>query len=335
MGKQSSVAVPEDRPTVVPYGQMFSIGVVLSAGGMLGDPWHAGVLGRLEEVTGWDTRTADLMVGTSAGSITAVTIRAGVAAIDRKAHFEGGPVSAEAQAIYERIVTPYEEPPVDRDWRPSSPKMALKAAWPPWKTDPIRFAVANLPRGARSGEPLETRMNELHPGPWTADPTWIVAVRLADGRRVVFGRDDIRGNVGQAVRSSTAVPGVYVPGSVGEREYVDGGVHSSTNADLTAMLGFDLVIISSAMTATEDSRSITSPQRAWWSRKLDDEVAEIRSRGTAVAVIQPDADTLPALDKEADDARVAATQAGATAADTALAGPDGVGMRELIARAAV
>lgn len=315
---------------------MFSIGLVLSAGGVLGDPWHSGVLGRLQEVTGWDARTADLIVGTSAGSITAVTLRAGVAAVDRKIHFEGGPISPDAQAIYDRIVTPYEEPPVERDWRPSSPKMALRAAWPPWDIDPVRLAVANLPRGGRSGEPLERRMNELHPDTWTADPTWIVAVRLSDGRRVVFGRDDVRGSIGQAVRSSTAVPGAYSPGRVGEREYVDGGVHSSTNADLTAMLGFDLVIVSSAMTAAEHARSwVSEPQRAWFSNKLDDEVAEIRARGTAVAIVQPDELTLPSLDTEADDARVAATRAGSAAVDTLLAGPDGDGLRELIARGRV
>lgn len=276
------------------------------------------------------------MVGTSAGSITAITLRAGVAPVDRKMHFTGGPISAEAQAIYDRITTPYDEPVTDRVWRPSSLKMAARAAWPPWKIDPVRVAVANLPRGTRSGEPLERRMNELLPQTWPDAPTWIVAVRLHDGRRVVFGRDDIKGSIGQAVRSSAAVPGVYTPGRVGEREYVDGGVHSSTNADLTAMLGFDLVLVSSAMTATEKARSwATDPTRAWFSNKLDDEVAMVRNRGTAVAVVQPDRATLPGLDKSADGARIAATEAGAAAVDRLLAGPDGTGLAELIARATV
>ena len=313
---------------------MFSIGLVLSAGGMLGDPWHTGVLGRLQETTGWDARTTALIVGTSAGSINAVTLRAGVSAIDRKVHLSGGPVSPKTQAIYNRITTPYEEPDIDRVWRPASPKMAMRAAWPPWKADPVRIAFGNAPRGTKSGEPLEKRMNELHPERWTAQPTWIVAVDMSDGRRIVFGRDDVKGNIGQAVRSSTAMPGIHTPGRVGEREYVDGGVHSSTNADLTAMLGFDLVIVSSAMTTTKGRRNwITEPTRAWFSRKLDDEVAEVRSRGTAIVVVQPDAETLPMLDKTADNARAVATRAGAAAVDRVLAGPDGAGLRELISRA--
>ncbi|MFT5202702.1 MAG: NTE family protein [Candidatus Aldehydirespiratoraceae bacterium] len=320
------------RPSY-PLTQMFSIGLVLSAGGPLGDPWHSGVLGRLEELTGWDARTADLIVGTSAGSITAVTLRAGVSAIDRKIHFEGGPVSPDAQTIYDRITTPYEEPEGDRNWRPSSPKMALKAAWPPWKADPVRIAMANLPRGTKSGESLEKRMNELMPDGWPDQRLWITAVRMSDGRRVVFGRDDIRGNIGQAVRSSAAVPGVYTPGLVGEREYVDGGVHSSTNLDLAGMLGFDLVVVSSAMTAVEGSRSwISDPTRAWFSGKLDDEVAAVRARGTAVLVVEPDADTLPSLDKNADNARPAAVAAGAASVDRVFADPNGEGLRTLLER---
>jgi NTE family protein len=313
---------------------MFSIGLVLSAGGVLGDPWHSGVLGRLQEATGYDARDADLIVGTSAGAITAVTTRAGVSAVDRALHFSGGPISPEAEAIYSRITTPYSEPDLERDWRPLSPKMALKAAWPPWRPDPVRLAVANLPRGTKSGASLAARMNEMHSDGWPSEPTWIVAVRSADGRRIVFGRDDVRGDVGQAVQASSAVPGAYMPAKIGEREYVDGGVHSSTNADLTAPLGFDLVIVSSVMTATPGNRSrLADPTRAWFSAKLDAEAAAVRNRGTAVLIIEPDGDALSGLDKRGDDPLGDAVGAGAASVDRVLSGPDADGLHELLARA--
>jgi len=44
------------------------IGLVLGAGGIVGHAFHAGVLGALAEVTGWDPRAAEVVVGTSAGS---------------------------------------------------------------------------------------------------------------------------------------------------------------------------------------------------------------------------------------------------------------------------
>jgi NTE family protein len=334
MGKQTSVPVPEDPPTVVPFAEMFSIGLVLSAGGPLGDPWHSGVLGRLQETTGWDPREADLVIGTSAGSITASLLRAGVSSVDRALHFKGGPISPEADAIYARITTPYDEPEVERESGPLSPRMALKAAWPPWRTDPVRLAAANLPRGKKSGASLAARMNELHDSRWPEDPTWIVAVRTNDGRRIVFGRDDVRGTIGQAIQSSAAVPAVYVPARIGEREYVDGGVHSSTNADLAAPLGFDLVIVSSVMTAAPGHRSrLGDPTRAWFSAKLDNEVAAVRRTGTPVLVIEPDRDTLAALDKNRDGFRADAATAGAASLDRALAGPDADGLHELLSRA--
>ena len=56
------------------------IGLVLGAGGVAGGAFHAGVLAALEEATGWDPRTAAVVVGTSAGSITGATLRAGLPA---------------------------------------------------------------------------------------------------------------------------------------------------------------------------------------------------------------------------------------------------------------
>jgi NTE family protein len=177
-------------------------------------------------------------------------------------------------------------------------------------------------------------MNELHPGGWPDDPLWVVAVRLGDGRRVVFGRDDVRGDLGQAVRGSTAVPAAYQPAPIGTREYIDGGVHSSTNADLTAPLGFDLVVVSSAMTATEGTGNwLSQPSRTWFRNKLVDEVALVRSAGTAVLVVEPDDDAIDQLDRHADNARAQATEAGAASLERALGGPEGEGLQALIARA--
>ena len=59
---------------------MSSVGLVLGAGGVVGQAYHAGVLAVLEHDCGWDPRSADVIVGTSAGSITGTLLRAGVPA---------------------------------------------------------------------------------------------------------------------------------------------------------------------------------------------------------------------------------------------------------------
>ena len=314
---------------------MVSIGVVFSAGGPKGDPWHSGVVGALAEHTGFDARTAELLVGTSAGSFTSTALRAGLAPIDIENRHLGRDLTPEGQAITGRIVTPYEEPLVERSFAPSSPAMTLRAAWPPWKVDPVRFAIGILPTGTRNGEAIATRVDELLPDGWPSRPLWIVAVRTNDGKRIVFGRDDVRGTPGEASQASSAIPAIYTPTRIGEREYIDGAVHSSTNADLVASLGFDLVIISSVKTATPAARSWTGDaERMWFSNKLDAEVAEIRSTGTAVMVVEPNAKELTDLEISDPSMRRRACEAGHAAATRVLEGPDGEGLRSLLSSAA-
>ena len=130
---------------------MVSIGMVFSAGGAKGDPFHSGVIAAIAEHTGFDSRDAELVVGTSAGSFTATALRAGLAPLDAEARHLGRELSGEGTAIVERIVTPYTEPEVERSLLPSAPRMTLNSMLPPWKIDPARFVYGLLPEGTRSG----------------------------------------------------------------------------------------------------------------------------------------------------------------------------------------
>ncbi len=65
-----------------------------------------------------------------------------------------------------------------------------------------------------------------------------VATDLASGEATVFGS----GNLGQAVRASASVPGVFSPVVIRGREYVDGGLASPVPAHTARQLGADIVI---------------------------------------------------------------------------------------------
>src|SRR3954466_11665172 len=52
-------------------------GLVLGAGGVVGMSYHAGVLHALAEEGGIDPASADLIVGTSAGSVMGALLRSG------------------------------------------------------------------------------------------------------------------------------------------------------------------------------------------------------------------------------------------------------------------
>ena len=91
------------------------------------------------------------------------------------------------------------------------------------------------------GQKLEDYVNEqVHRKPLEqmAKPFVVVSTRLEDGERTVFAR----GNVGQAVRASSSVPGVFQPVTIGKYHYVDGGIVSPVPVDAARNLGADIVI---------------------------------------------------------------------------------------------
>lgn len=69
-------------------------------------------------------------------------------------------------------------------------------------------------------------------------PLGIVAADLDSGRAVLFRR----GDPGTAVRASSAVPAVFQPVKIGEREYVDGGLVAPVPVRHAREMGAELVI---------------------------------------------------------------------------------------------
>ncbi|QLI82390.1 patatin-like phospholipase family protein [Chitinibacter fontanus] len=71
-----------------------------------------------------------------------------------------------------------------------------------------------------------------------AKPFAAVATNLDNGNRVAFSR----GNVGQAVRASSSIPGIFMPTTIGSNKFVDGGVVSPVPVDAARELGANFVI---------------------------------------------------------------------------------------------
>lgn len=91
-------------------------------------------------------------------------------------------------------------------------------------------------------------LRAVEPPGWHDGDLWICAVRRRDGRRVIFGRPGSPpAPLHLAVAASCAVPGYFAPVVIDDIAYVDGGVHSPTNAAVLARRGLDLVVIVSPM----------------------------------------------------------------------------------------
>lgn len=67
---------------------------------------------------------------------------------------------------------------------------------------------------------------------------YIVATELSQGKLTVFHQ----GNVGQAVRASTAIPSMFVPTQIEQHHYVDGGLVSPLPVNVARQMGADIII---------------------------------------------------------------------------------------------
>jgi NTE family protein len=265
-----------------------NVGLVLGGGGLVGHAFHAGVLRALAEATGWDPRSADLIVGTSAGAYAGAQLRAGLSAADMSARIAGQDVSAEGTPIYHGIGwADVLHGPRLRSLRMASPMLALRCIARPWQVG--RLAAGMLPRGRVSLEEHAARLRAFFGG-WSQQPLWVCALRLDDGRRVVFGRDEAPAtDVGSAVAASCAIPGWFCPVEIAGRWYVDGGAHSPTNLDVVAGEALDLVVAVSPMSAARGAwrAAVDLPARKSLSLLLREEGRRVHRRGTPVVAIEP------------------------------------------------
>ena len=98
-----------------------------------------------------------------------------------------------------------------------------------------------LNRGALRGEALARYVNTQVGGKSIEQmkiPLAIVATDLRNGEAVAFRR----GNTGSAVRASSAVPAVFQPVRIGDREYVDGGLVAPVPVKQAREMGANFVI---------------------------------------------------------------------------------------------
>jgi len=274
---------------------------VLGAGGIVGQAYHAGVLAVLEQELGWDPRRAEVIVGSSAGSVTGAALRLGVAASDLAARAAGRPLSAAGAAFFAAVDGADEALPVPsvgdllQGWHLPSPALLARTIRRPWAARPSAIAGTLLPSGRYD---LRERTRVLDGfGPGWPPGLWICAARRDDGRRVVFGRPGAPfALLSDAVAASCAIPSYFAPVPIGTRHYIDGGVHSPTNADVLTHAGLDVVIIVSPMSAAHGaSRGADAGVRWALHRRLEREIRRLRAQGTTVVRFEPGPDTLAVM----------------------------------------
>ena len=275
---------------------MSGVGLVLGAGGVVGQAYHAGVLAALEHDCGWDPRTAEVIVGTSAGSITGTLLRANVPASELAAWTVRAPLTTEGRVLHQMLGT---EIPDFEPFRlmhllrlaPNLPGWELlrNVAIRPWNLRPMVAALALLAPGRFDIATRLAMLREVEGQSWPARDLWICAVRRSDGRRVVFGRPgspDVPLHL--AIAASCAVPGYFAPVTIDDHTYVDGGAHSPTNAAILRQRALGLVIVVSPMSGPARLPTDLYGASRWHAARVARrEVRALRESGTAVVVFRP------------------------------------------------
>jgi NTE family protein len=276
-----------------------SFGLVLGTGGQLGYAWMVAALTTWERATGRDAREADVMIGTSAGSVVAAALASGVPTATMLDQLLDPPPPRPRPAGAPRSTARRGLPPLPRVG-PGSLRLLGEIARRPRRFPPLAFGAALLPTGRGDTTGLQRWAGTWASERWPEDPqVRIVAMDYDSGARVPFGRPGAPpASMAEAATASCAVPGWFEPVTVAGRRYVDGGVCSATSADL--LLDADVPRVDEALVLVPLARSGPVPA-VWsdpvgatdgWLRGLiggrsDQEVVRVREAGIAVTEHAP------------------------------------------------
>ena len=231
--------------------------LVLGGGGFTGGVYEIGALRALDLLS--VNRTVnefDVYVGTSAGAFVAALTANGITPEEM------------LRIVDKQTPTPFTDVDLGTLLRPNLLGFAKSAALLPLRTASVLRELAGhlaqvsamdfflglaegLPSGAYSGNGIERYLRAvLNEGDRSDDfrlverELYITATDLDTCERIVFGVegwDDVP--ISTAVRASTALPMVYTPVRVRDRELVDGGMVSTTNLDIAVSAGAKFIVV--------------------------------------------------------------------------------------------
>jgi len=274
---------------------MSETALVLGGGGVTGVAWELGILTGLA-AAGVDLAKADLVVGTSAGSVVGTYVASGIDLEERY----GRQIAASSGEIPARLGLPTF---ARFAWAMLRSRDAVTYAA---RVGKMALAAQTLPEASRR----EVIAGRLGVTEWPSKRFLVTSVDAATGEFKVFDRDS-GVSIVDAVGASCAVPGVWPPVTIDGRRYIDGGVRSATNADLAS--GYQKVVIIAPISLGGKHIPRVSAQ-----------AAALREAGASVIVITPDAAAKTAIGRNVLDparrpgsARAGRTQATAIAEEVA------------------
>jgi NTE family protein len=246
--------------------------LVLGGGGPVGIAWEAGLaVGLAGE--GVRLADADLIVGTSAGSVVGAQLALAMPLADTVAHVSGPlPAADGAGGGMEALLA-----------------AMVEAARHGVDADEARVALGRLALEATTvdEETFIGAFDVVKDEPWPAGFA-CTAVDVATGEFRVWDAE-AGVELSRAVASSCSVPGVFPPVTIGGRRYMDGGMRTALNADVA--VGHDVVVAVSCFTLSLPE-GMSDPMFDAMAAQLEAEFATLRTGGAALEVVTPGAEFL-------------------------------------------
>jgi len=248
----------------------------------VGIGWESGMVSGLME-GGVDLSQADLIVGTSAGSFVGANLAMGHNVAHLAERFiserqEPAPAAQPASGPPDLSILIGKLQEIVSGVRPAKEVRAEIGAWAlTARTSSEQDFITSL-GGWLSGLPENA---------WPGRPYACTAVDAVDGSFVVWDQGAGVG-LARAVASSCSVPGIFPPITIRGRRYIDGGMRSSTNADVAK--GYDKVLVIAVSVRTQDP---IMAER--FSKPLEKELKILRESNAQVELITPDTASLDAF----------------------------------------
>ena len=236
-------------------GRKERIGLALAGGGPLGAIYEIGALVALDEaLIGADLTEFDIYVGVSSGAVVTAGLANGI-----------GPREMHSMFILDASHHDPFEP--ELLFRPAFVEFARRIALVPELLQSAALAYVGrsgrrgffesflrlargLPNGLFDNQPIADYLARLFNKPGRTNDfrllarrLFIVATDLDSGRAAPFGApgfDDVP--ISEAVKASSALPGVYPPARIGGRDYVDGAVKKTLHASVALKAGAKLLL---------------------------------------------------------------------------------------------
>ena len=260
--------------------------LVLGGGGPVGIAWESGLIAGLAQ-SGVDLSQADHIIGTSAGSFVGALLALGHAPDVLAAPYAKLSAQSDALDMPKGLIR---AAPEDFAYLTQKMSEAFSGERP---GQDVRLELANwaLHAGTVSEQQFIDSfgafLRALPDDAWPERSYACTAVDTANGEFVVWDRAS-GVSLARAVASSCAVPGVFPPITIKDRRYMDGGMRSMTNADLAR--GHERVLVIAMVAGPLDA-----PLAQRYLAPLEREVAFLRTHGSDVSIITPNAHCIEAF----------------------------------------